>query len=546
LTSASACRWTEVGQDGERVEATLAWLRDTHPDAVVSALTGDGQPGSVPPDLGFTTTARPDPDAPTGLDAIHPDDRLAVLRAYERARNGGVSAVAVRALNSDLVQVHFVDLRPTHGFVLSAAIPDDGTDPLRAEDDAEDFAPMVTWVRLDRSGVYLEHGEAGLHMFGWPAEEMAGKESLPFIHPDDRDRAIDNWLQVLIAPGEKRRYRVRHLRRDGSYLWLDVTNQNRLDEPAHGDVLSEMVDVSEEMAAHEALREREQHLRELADALPVGVVRFDSARAVEHENERLQAMVGAPGLDGLLAAVGPEDRRALDAAVETVLAGRVPEPLEVRLAGDRVCLVTLRPLSGSGGLACVDDVTEAARLRRELEIRATFDSLTACYSRSAILGALEHVLAEPPGTGVVFVDLDRFKPVNDELGHAAGDELLAIIGERLRHAVREIDLVGRLGGDEFLVVCPGVVGIADVETIASRVSTHLASPMALFDEHLVRPRASIGVAWAAAGTDASALVARADAAMYESKRGTELGTTIDLAQPGAEPNSPTKLTISPG
>jgi diguanylate cyclase (GGDEF)-like protein/PAS domain S-box-containing protein len=546
LTEASACRWTGVGQDGDRAEATLAWLRDTHPGAVVSALAADGQPVPVPVDLGFAPAPPPDPGVPTGLEAIHPDDRLAVLRAYERGRNRGVSAVAVRVLSGDPVQIHFVDLRPTHGIVVSAAVPDDGSNPLRAEEDAEDFAPMVTWVRLDRSGVYLEHGEAGLDMFGWPVEEMAGKESLPFIHPDDRDRAIDNWLQVLVAPGEKRRYRVRHLRRDGSYLWLDVTNQNRLEDPAHGDVLSEMVDISDEMAAHEALQEREQHLRELADALPVGVVRFDSDRVVEHENEQLKVIVGAAGLDGLLAAVGAEDRVALDAAIDAVLDGQVPEPLEVRLAGDRVCRVTFRPLSGSGGLACVDDVTEAARLRRELEVRATFDSLTACYTRSAILGALDHVLAEPPGTGVVFVDLDRFKPVNDELGHAAGDELLAIVGERLRHAVREVDLVGRLGGDEFLIVCPGVAGAADVEAIATRVATHLASPMALFDEHLVRPRASIGVAWAAAGADAAALVARADAAMYESKRAAAMGTTIDLAQPRVAPNSPTKLTISPG
>lgn len=526
-----------TAEEGDgRVDAILAWLRATHPHAVVSALRADGQNVRVPHELGFAPAPPTEPDRPTGLDAIHPDDRLAVLRAYERARNRDVSAVAVRTLTGDRVQIHFVDLRSRYGIVLSAAVPDDGTTPpLEDDGDIEHVPPRVHWARLDRLGVYLEVGPAAHEMFGWQPEEIVGRASLPFIFSDDHDRAVDNWLQVLTAPGEQRRYRVRHLRRDGSYLWLAVTNQSRLDDAEHGDVYSEMVDISEEMAAHEALQEREQLLRELTDALPVGVVQFDAARAVVHENEQLSVIVGASGLDGLLAAVDVDDRPALDAAVDVVLAGGVPEPLEVRLRGGRVCNVTFRPLSGSGGLACVDDVTEAAHLRAELELRATFDSLTACYTRSAILGALASVSDEPPGTGVVFVDLDRFKPVNDLYGHAVGDELLAVVGDRLRHAVREVDLVGRLGGDEFLVVCPGVASAHDVELIARRVAHHLAEPMALADEHLVRPRASIGVAWAPAGTDPAALVARADAAMYASKR-----------QSGSVPNSPTKLTISPG
>ena len=514
---------------GDRAEDKLAWLRQTHPHAALSALGRDSRPTAVPAELGFV--ANPpggDGTGPQGLDAIESQDRVAVLRAYERARSSGSSAVAVRLVTGQRVQLHFADLRERHGVVVFAAVPDDGTLPAD-EHRHDDDAPRVSWARLDGNGGLVEVGPAHERVLGWSPADAVDLEPAAMIHPDDHGRMIDNWLLVLTSPGEAHRYRARHLRGDGSYAWVDITNLNRLEDPAHGDVFSEIVDVSDEMAAHERLREREQILRELTNALPVGVVVFDADRRTVHENGRLAAMVGTPGVEGLLAAVTPADADALAAALEHVADGIAPEPIEVRLAGDRVCRVTFRPLANRGGLACVDDVTEAVRLRHELEVRATFDSLTSCFSRSAILGALHHVAGTEPGTGVVFVDLDRFKPVNDELGHAAGDELLAAVGERLREAVRDIDLVGRLGGDEFLVVCPGVADRAGVEAIAGRIEDALAAPMELGEVHLVRPRASIGVAWAPAGTDAATLVATADASMYESKRearangdGTEL------------------------
>jgi diguanylate cyclase (GGDEF)-like protein len=99
----------------------------------------------------------------------------------------------------------------------------------------------------------------------------------------------------------------------------------------------------------------------------------------------------------------------------------------------------------------VADITESVRLRQQLEDRATFDVLTRCHNRAAILQVLERALAEPSqvGTAAIFVDLDRFKEINDRLGHAAGDALLVEVAQRLRRSVRDRDLVGRLGGDEW-------------------------------------------------------------------------------------------------
>ena len=102
---------------------------------------------------------------------------------------------------------------------------------------------------------------------------MVGHRSIEFIHPDDHALAIDNWMEMLALPGPGRRVRLRHRRKDGSWVWFEVTNHNLLDDPDHGCVVCEIVDISEEMAAHEELRAREQLLDRLAEAIPLGLSR---------------------------------------------------------------------------------------------------------------------------------------------------------------------------------------------------------------------------------------------------------------------------------
>ncbi|MGA2012705.1 MAG: GGDEF domain-containing protein [Solirubrobacteraceae bacterium] len=119
---------------------------------------------------------------------------------------------------------------------------------------------------------------------------------------------------------------------------------------------------------------------------------------------------------------------------------------------------------------------------------------------------------------VVFIDLDGFKQVNDRLGHAAGDELLRVVGRELRECCRREDIVGRIGGDEFLVVCPGI-GSADAALgLAQRLAVRLSATVERASADTAR-RVSVGVSWSrgdALGADA--LVAAADRAMYASER----------------------------
>ena len=131
-----------------------------------------------------------------------------------------------------------------------------------------------------------------------------------------------------------------------------------------------------------------------------------------------------------------------------------------------------------GGVCCLADITDAARMRSELEERANFDALTGCLNRSSVMTALsvlladlgEETSAQQRGIAVVFVDFNRFKSVNDRFGHGVGDSLLVEVAGRLRETVRTGDVVGRLGGDEFLIVCPNVLDGDEATALGERVT----------------------------------------------------------------------------
>jgi diguanylate cyclase (GGDEF)-like protein len=200
----------------------------------------------------------------------------------------------------------------------------------------------------------------------------------------------------------------------------------------------------------------------------------------------------------------------------------------------RVCQLSLRALTDAAGtvtgaVGCISDVTDPVQLRQELKVRASVDKLTSCLNREASLELVEAMTAAPKapteGNALIYVDLDDFKSVNDRLGHAAGDSLLVAAADRLRGAARRGDAVGRLGGDEFLVICPRVESSAQAVRIAERVA---AATEATIDvgTGVVELRTSVGVAWTTKAIDADAFLAQADSAMYESKRTRRNGVTL--------------------
>jgi diguanylate cyclase (GGDEF)-like protein/PAS domain S-box-containing protein len=227
--------------------------------------------------------------------------------------------------------------------------------------------------------------------------------------------------------------------------------------------------------------------------------------------------------------VHPQDRRHVQTALRLVRAGGVWDHSDDWriLRADGTCLeveVTCRNLREDrtvhGLVLTLRDVTERRRLERQLTHRAFHDSLTGLANRVRFQDRAEEAVARArrDGTvvGVLFLDLDDFKVVNDTLGHSSGDELLVAVARRLTGVLRPHDTAARLGGDEFAALVEGVTTPAEVEEVAERIITALAAQFAL-DKGLASGGASVGVATTAEAGDAEELLQHADLALYAAK-----------------------------
>ncbi|MBI3978367.1 MAG: EAL domain-containing protein [Chloroflexi bacterium] len=167
------------------------------------------------------------------------------------------------------------------------------------------------------------------------------------------------------------------------------------------------------------------------------------------------------------------------------------------------------------------DITERKTFEQQLARQAFYDPLTGLPNRALFTNRLEHALTQADrrqdGVAVLFVDLDRFKVINDTLGHAAGDQLLTALGPRFEACLRAGDTVARFGGDEFTILLEGVTGIDDATGVAQRIMAQFHAPFTL-DGHEAFVSASIGVALSTPGTGRTAdLLRDADVALYRAK-----------------------------
>ena len=198
----------------------------------------------------------------------------------------------------------------------------------------------------------------------------------------------------------------------------------------------------------------------------------------------------------------------------------------VELPDGRIIAVLNHPMSDGGWVATHDDITDRLRAEQRIAHMARHDALTDLPNRLLFRERLAETLAgvsRGSKLAVLFLDLDRFKGVNDTLGHPMGDELLKMVAARLRHCVRDIDTVARVGGDEFAIIQTGIEEPLDTATLARRIGEAVRAPYDLAG-HTVVVDTSIGIAMSPNdGTEPDGLLKAADMALYGAKadgRGT--------------------------
>ncbi|MEV8093066.1 EAL domain-containing protein [Kitasatospora sp. NPDC085879] len=433
------------------------------------------------------------------LNHRHAVERERVLRMAGASLGGAVTvaqvADAVRAAASALVPAE-----PAH--VAMLAVGDEGA--LRADGDGPIEVEPVRESRLVPVST-LDKGLA-FRLEGAPSALIC-----PLVL--EKRPSGDPLIGALVVGGTEHRLTA---------LWgtLDIL-------AAQAALAVERVMLNEEITR----RNSELYFRTLVQSASDVILILRADDTIRYSSSSADRVLGYPSLDGqaLTDLVPPEDSRAVNQAL---LRMRTREQAEQRehwrlLRNDRTVIEAevrwndLRDDPTVGGLVLtLRDVTDQRQMERELTHRAFHDSLTGLANRVLFQDRVGHALSRSGRrgtvTGVLFIDLDDFKVVNDTQGHAVGDELLVAVSLRISTALRTSDTAARLGGDEFAVLVEDAISPADVGATASAVLAVFEEPFRL-SSGAVRVAASVGVATTEDSDDGAELLTHADLALYSAK-----------------------------
>jgi diguanylate cyclase (GGDEF)-like protein/PAS domain S-box-containing protein len=385
-------------------------------------------------------------------------------------------------------------------------------------------------------------------------KRLAGLALEEFVRPDERERLSERLRYLHAGPGWLGFEQHHLLTMDGGETVVDSAGVSFL-ERGRLVVQSVFRDVTDQARSREALAEREQRFRDVAEASGEFVWEVDREWRFTYLSERVEAVLGFTRAE--LLGRRPQDfmplgeERAVAAWLATNAAGssafRALEHRSVTKAGAALWLslsaVPVRDAAGAfrGYRGTAADVTARKQAEARIEFLATRDVLTGLPNRMLMGDRVgQAILAAARGRSqlaLLCIDLDRFKLVNDSLGHPAGDALLRAVAERLGNTLRREDTLARLGGDEFVLLWNGLKSAEDAAALAQRVLSILGRPFSI-EGRALNVDASIGVAiYPGDGRDFAELLRNADSAMYhakESGRGTFRFFTPALTARSAE------------
>ncbi len=427
---------------------------------------------------------------------------------------------------------------------------------------ADAASDMIVRCTADGQCTYVS--PASQDLLGYAPGEIQVLPVSTSLHPDDWQRAMDFRSDLQAGRIERGRvaYRLRH--RDGRWIWVE--SRSRLVRDAAGrpaETISAVRDIGERVAAEEALRDSEERLTLALDSGSDGLWDWCVAADAVTCSRHWFGMLGYA--DGEIAV----DRRSWRGLVHPDDVAGALRLLVAHLRGETPlyeCEYRLRKKDGGylwalvrGRVVARDSRGRAQRMvgthididrrkvaEQQIAHLAAHDALTGLPNRALFRDRLDHEFASVRRRGgdfaVLACDLDRFKEVNDTLGHPAGDALLRVIADRLRAVVREGDTVARLGGDEFALVLAHHDGARSVGLVAQRIIDAVGRPVEL-DGHLTQVGVSIGIALGSldspggpgghpCGVGADALFKNADIALYRAKGSGR--NTYSFYEPGMD------------
>ncbi|MEO8996592.1 MAG: EAL domain-containing protein [Nitrosospira sp.] len=373
-------------------------------------------------------------------------------------------------------------------------------------------------------------------MLGYSREELAEKNLVEMTYPADMEKDIADLERVLRGESEGYATNKRFIRKDGSIMTanIDVKCVHRDNGKAHY-VVSMIRDVTEQERQKAEILAARSQLQATLDAIPDLLFELDlDGRCHAYHSARTylpgspdEDMLGKKISDVLLPGATDIVLSALREAQQKGLSSGKQVELELSEEKGKLWFeLSVSRKQQSAGMeprfiVLARDITERKASEQRITHLAHYDPLTALPNRALLADRMKLAIrgAERRSgrLAVLFVDLDRFKPINDSLGHDIGDHLLKAVADRMRASVRSVDTVSRVGGDEFVVLLSEIETAEDAARVAEKLIFALSQPY-LIEEHELLLTASIGICiYPDNGTESSILLRNADASMYTAK-----------------------------
>ena len=389
-------------------------------------------------------------------------------------------------------------------------------------------------AQADNDGILQLVNDRFCEMVGYPREELIGRNA-DFLLAYPADVEVMQGKNRLRQRGHSDQYAVRVRRKDGTVVWLEIGGAPVFD--AGGRVVGSIGvhnDVTERRLAEQALRESEARYRLMAEHSTDLISRSTPAGIVIYASDASRRLLGYEPTElvghSIYDYIDPRDAEEVR-QLSKLIHGSHPMTFSYRVRRKDGSLTWFETMSRGVPDPSTDklveivsvsrDVSERKRVEEQIEYEAYHDALTGLPNRrlfrDRLTIALAHARRMRQPLGVLFLDLDRFKYVNDTLGHSLGDELLKAVALRLKAALREEDSIARMGGDEFTVLVGNLHHPDDVVKVAQKLLETVAQPIRVEGQDLFITT-SIGIAmFPTDGETAERLLKNADHAMYRAK-----------------------------